>query len=121
MPSGAAAYAPATVRSVCARGAHGGGARTAIGRSELHVHDLRHFYATALLDQRAALHLIAPLLAHKSLQITERYAHVGKNYLANLRAKSARAIAPPSPKQAPPPAKCRIERAGGKRIDAVTG
>jgi integrase len=74
-------------------------ARTAIGRSELHVHDLRHFYASALLNEGAPLHLIAPLLGHRSSQITARYAHLRVETLRAERQRLTLAIAPPAPKR----------------------
>jgi integrase len=92
-------------------------ARTAICRPELHVHDLRHFYATALLDQGAALHLIAPLLGHRSSQITARYAHLRTETLKAERERLTLAIAPPPKRIIPPARKCHGQGHGHRNLD----
>ena len=70
---------------------------------DMHIHDLRHVYATALLVSGASEASIAPLLGHKSTAMTKRYAHTSPDYLAAERAKLTRALAPPAPKRIAPP------------------
>jgi len=82
-------------------------ARKAIGRNELHLHDLRHFYATALLEGGASKEAIAPLLGQATTAMVRRYAHASPDYLAAERAKVTLALAPPAPRKliAPPASK----------------
>jgi integrase len=47
--------------------------RTAIGRPDLRVHDLRHTFATILFDAGASAPDVQATLGHSSLQVTERY------------------------------------------------
>lgn len=42
------------------------------------VHDLRHTFASHLVLQGCSLRVVQKLLGHASIQITERYAHVGE-------------------------------------------
>jgi integrase len=47
--------------------------RTAIGRPNLRIHDLRHTFATILFDAGASAPDVQATLGHSSLQVTERY------------------------------------------------
>ena len=47
--------------------------RTAIGRPDLRMHDLRHTFATILFDAGASAPDVQATLGHSSLQVTERY------------------------------------------------
>jgi integrase len=47
-------------------------------------HDIRHDFASRLRRRGAKLEDIAELLAHKSLTMTKRYAHLGPNQLHEL-------------------------------------
>ena len=49
-------------------------------------HDLRHCFASKLRMKGAKLEDIAELLAHKSLTMTKRYAHLGPNQLHDVAA-----------------------------------
>lgn len=49
-------------------------------------HDLRHCFASKLRMKGAKLEDIAELLAHKSLAMTKRYAHLGPNQLHEVAA-----------------------------------
>lgn len=51
-------------------------AREAVGMPEVHLHDLRHSTASALLSGGHNLHAVAQVLGHKTVQSTKRYAHL---------------------------------------------
>ena len=59
-------------------------ARKRIGRDDLHIHDIRHSTASALLASGADLVTVRDVLGHKSILTTNRYSHV-----ASARLKSA--------------------------------
>lgn len=56
-------------------------ARLAIGRPDLHYHDLRHTYASWLVQSGAPLTAVRDLLGHSSLAVTSRYAHLAPEHL----------------------------------------
>ena len=62
-------------------------ARELAGLPHLRVHDLRHSYASALVNRGATLYDVQHLLGHSSIRTTQRYAH-----LASDRLKSAAAL-----------------------------
>jgi integrase len=47
--------------------------RTAIGRPDLRMHDLRHTFATILFDAGASAPDVQATLGHSSLRVTEHY------------------------------------------------
>lgn len=50
--------------------------REMTGLRDLRIHDLRHSYASVLLDQGYGLEQIGQLLGHSQTQTTKRYAHL---------------------------------------------
>lgn len=56
-------------------------ARAAISRPDLHYHDLRHTYASWLVQSGAPLTAVRDLLGHSSLAVTSRYAHLAPEHL----------------------------------------
>lgn len=56
-------------------------ARKEIGRPELHFHDLRHTYASWLVQRGAGLKVVQELLGHATLSVTGRYAHLADEHL----------------------------------------
>ena len=48
---------------------------------DLRIHDLRHTYASTLINKGVSLYEVQTLLGHSSLQMTQRYAHLEPNLL----------------------------------------
>jgi integrase len=96
----------------------------AAGIEDLHVHDLRHHYASVLASSGASLPLIGALLGHRSVSSTARYARLFKD--AQLEASNragatiAAAAGAPEPAteptaDAPKPAVSNIHQWRGNR------
>ena len=51
--------------------------RAAAGIEDVRIHDLRHSYASLLVNAGYSLPVIGALLGHKTPSTTARYAHVG--------------------------------------------
>jgi integrase len=68
------------------------------GIGQVTIHDLRHTYASWLLQERVTLAALCDLLGHASLQTTMRYAHLADTQWDSVRgaldAKSAPKTAP---------------------------
>jgi integrase len=62
-------------------------ARAAIGRPDLHLHDLRHTYASWLVQGGASPAQVRDLLGHAHLGVTSRYAHLSRDDLWEAVAK----------------------------------
>jgi len=62
-------------------------ARTKAGIKGLRFHDLRHVFASRLLEAGASLPEIAEFLGHKTLIIARRYAHSSWNRMGSLMAR----------------------------------
>lgn len=56
-------------------------AREAVGRPDLHFHDLRHSAASAMLVAGVDLNTVGAVLGHRSAQSTKRYAHYVQGHL----------------------------------------
>lgn len=54
-------------------------ARKAIGREDLHYHDLRHTTASLMIQNGVPLYTVGEILGHKSVQTTKRYAHLAEH------------------------------------------
>ena len=53
------------------------------GIEDFHIHDLRHTFASWLVMNGVPLFEVSKLLRHSSIQMTERYAHLGPDHLHN--------------------------------------
>ena len=56
-------------------------AREAAGLPNLRIHDLRHSFASALVNEGVPLFDVQELLGHSSIKTTQRYAHLSKERL----------------------------------------
>jgi integrase len=61
-------------------------ARTVAGLSEVRVHDLRHSFASFLVNAGCSLYEVQKILGHASVVMTQRYSHLSQDSL--LRAAS---------------------------------
>jgi integrase len=73
-------------------------ARDAVGLSHVRLHDLRHTYASWLVQAGQSLTAVRDLLGHSNLAVTSRYSHLAPehlreavNALPNLRHRGTRA------------------------------
>lgn len=55
--------------------------RTELGLHDVRIHDLRHNYASTLVNNGATLYEVQKLLGHSKSQTTERYAHLANHTL----------------------------------------
>jgi site-specific recombinase XerD len=56
-------------------------ARLKAGFPDLRIHDLRHSFASALVNQGVSLYEVQFLLGHKSIKSTQRYSHLDNQRL----------------------------------------
>lgn len=56
-------------------------ARDAAGLSDVRIHDLRHTFASLLINKGVSLYEVQELLGHSSAAMTQRYAHLQPNRL----------------------------------------
>jgi integrase len=68
-------------------------ARTAVGRPDLHVHDLRHGFASLLAESGADFLDIMVLMRHTSPASTKRYTHLVDARLKKAVARMSRKVA----------------------------
>ena len=59
-------------------------ARISVGLKDLRVHDLRHSFASALVNKGNSLYDVQKLLGHSSSRMTERYAHLTAERLTSV-------------------------------------
>src|ERR1700757_549519 len=81
---------PRTAASLIFTSSNGGrlgwlqhGFRKALGRSgltDLHFHDLRHTFASQWMMAGGDLYVLRSILGHKSIAMTQRYAHLSPAY-----------------------------------------
>jgi len=84
-------------------GAHGGSlgsigkvwrqVRGAAGLAEVRLHDLRHSFASNIVNSGGSLPVIGALLGHRSTQTTARYAHLADDPLRAVADRTAAQIA----------------------------
>jgi integrase len=66
-------------------------ARTKAGLSEVRIHDLRHSFASFLVNSGRSLYEVQHLLGHTQIKTTQRYSHLSQDTL--LDAANAASVA----------------------------
>jgi len=59
-------------------------ARSEVGIDDVRIHDLRHTYASILIQNGVSLYEVQKLLGHSSPNMTQRYAHLNPNNLKQI-------------------------------------
>jgi integrase len=67
-------------------------ARTAAGLSDVRIHDLRHSFASFLVNAGRTLYEVQHLLGHTQIKTTARYSHLSKDTLLDASNAAARAV-----------------------------
>ena len=57
--------------------------RKAANLDDLRIHDLRHTFASVLINKGVSIYEIQTLLGHSTIQMTQRYAHLAPDRLQN--------------------------------------
>jgi site-specific recombinase XerD len=57
---------------------------------DVHLHDLRHSAASAMIQQSIDLHRVGAILGHRRLVTTQRYAHLAVDNLRDAVLKIGR-------------------------------
>ena len=71
------------------------GLRRRLGLDEIRIHDLRHTFASMLVNTGHSLYAVQKLLGHSDPRTTTRYAHLGQaSLLAAAQTVSARLVPP---------------------------
>src|SRR5690606_12599380 len=66
--------------------------REKAGMPWLRLHDLRHQYASMLVNSGSSLYLVQQILGHADPQITTRYAHLSTATLQDAASQASKAI-----------------------------
>jgi integrase len=66
-------------------------ARKAAGMPELRMHDLRHSFASFLINSNHSLYVVQKLLGHTQIKTTARYSHLAPETLLNAADAAANA------------------------------
>ena len=66
--------------------------RKRAGLGDLRLHDLRHSYASNLVNGGVSLYLVQQLLGHSSPQTTQRYAHLERDTLTQASEIAAQTV-----------------------------
>jgi site-specific recombinase XerD len=77
-------------------------ARTKTGPADVRVHDLRHSFASALVNRGMTLYDVQKLLGHSSIVTTQRYAHLAPGRLMQAASEAATHYALPALGSSPP-------------------
>jgi len=67
-------------------------ARTHAGLTDVRIHDLRHSFASLLINQGRTLYEVQHLLGHTQVKTTQRYAHLSQDTLLAASNAATRAL-----------------------------
>ena len=67
-------------------------ARINAGLPEVRIHDLRHTYASSLVNAKCSLYEVQILLGHKTAKMTQRYSHLSNDALMSAASKAGRLL-----------------------------
>ena len=68
--------------------------RTKAGLSDVRLHDLRHTFASVLINEGKRLYRVQRLLGHANAKATQRYAHLGPEALADAAEAMGNVVSP---------------------------
>ena len=69
-------------------------ARRRAGLTDVRIHDLRHSFASILVNQGMTIYDVKELLGHSNITTTQRYAHLSKDRLLEAASKAEYFIDP---------------------------
>jgi len=67
-------------------------ARIKAGLPEVRIHDLRHTYASALVNAKCSLYEVQMLLGHSTAKMTQRYAHLSNESLMKASSMAGKLV-----------------------------
>ena len=67
-------------------------ARTKANLKEVRMHDLRHTYASALVNAKCSLYEVQVLLGHSTAKMTQRYAHLSNESLMRAASNAGKLV-----------------------------
>jgi integrase len=72
-------------------------ARTAAGLAEVRVHDLRHSFASFLVNAGCSLYEVQKILGHSSVIMTQRYSHLSQDSLLKAASHAGAVVTAQTP------------------------
>ena len=88
-------FGPAQPRNSVAPGGHycsGAYTRQSAGLSDVRLHDLRHSFASFLVNAGRSLYEVQKILGHTQIKTTQRYAHLAQETLLEAANTVARTV-----------------------------
>lgn len=67
-------------------------ARIKAGLPEVRIHDLRHTFASSLVNSKCSLYEVQMLLGHSTAKMTQRYAHLSNDALMNAASHAGKLL-----------------------------
>jgi site-specific recombinase XerD len=67
-------------------------ARTRAGLADVRIHDLRHSFASLLVNSGRTLYEVQHLLGHTQIKTTQRYAHLSQETLLEAANAATKAV-----------------------------
>jgi site-specific recombinase XerD len=61
--------------------------------SDVRLHDLRHSFASLLVNKGVSIYVVQSLLGHAQLRTTQRYAHLSRETLVSASEVAGKVIA----------------------------